>query len=70
MTNEEMERLKKTAEELDKKLKEKFSEEKWRVYKSVDDSEEEQNKLIEELGKEKYDDLLDEIINDLKSEIN
>lgn len=64
-----LDNIKRLYKELDASLKEKYSEEKWRVYEVANGaSEEEEAKLIEEIGQERYRELLDEIINELKEE--
>jgi len=63
-------RFNKLAAEVDMDLKEKLGEEKWKVYLALNGSQESEDKLIEEIGKEKYVALLDEINNDLLAELN
>lgn len=58
-------RYKKLAAEVDMYVKETLGEEKWKVYLAANGSQESEDKLIREIGKEKYFALLDEINKDL-----
>lgn len=63
-------RLNELAEETDKELKETLGEEKWKVYLAAMGSQESEDKLIEEIGKDKYNALLDEIIDEIRKDVS
>lgn len=57
------------AKEVDNDLKAKLGEEKWEVYLAANGTEEDEEKLIEKIGKEKYVSLLNEITTELAEEL-
>lgn len=59
----------KLSQEVDNDIKEKLSEEQYKVYTAaIGDSEEEEQKIIAEIGKDRYFDLLNEL-NEITSEL-
>lgn len=85
MTNEEAKRtielIKKSREQIGDKydglaqkvnddLKEILTDEQYRVWTAANGSEEEEKKLISEIGEEKYSELLTEITKKLSEKLN
>ena len=64
------ERFNELSKKIDEDLKEKLGEEKYRVWMAVNGSEEEEQQLIDEFGKEKYIQYMDEISAELEKELN
>ena len=59
------------AKQVDDDLKEHLNEEQWKVYSAVVlGSQKDEDKLIEEFGKEKYISLLDEVNEYLNKKLN
>lgn len=57
------------AKEVDNDLREKLGEEKYEVYVAANGTEEDEKKLIEEIGEEKYSKLLKEITDELSEQL-